>query len=87
MATRTIGTKLVMEGEAEYRASLSRISKELGTLDSALKLVESQYKGNANSMEALKAKGQTGCTETGIEQRQSRPGNIFFGSGPGQTKG
>lgn len=58
MATRTIGTKLVMEGEAEYRASLSRISKELGTLDSALKLVESQYKSNANSMEALKAKGE-----------------------------
>ena len=57
MATRTISTKLAIDGESEYRASLSRINSEIKTLQSALRLTESQYQTNANSMEALKAKG------------------------------
>ena len=58
MATRTVSTKLAIEGESEYRASLSRINSEIKTLQSALKLTESQYQTNANSMAALKAKGE-----------------------------
>lgn len=58
MATRTVSTKLAITGESEYRASLSRINTELKTLQSALKLTESQYQTNANSMEALRAKGK-----------------------------
>lgn len=58
MATRTISTKLAIDGESEYRASLQRINTELKTLQSALKLTESQYQTNANSMQALKAKGE-----------------------------
>lgn len=58
MATRKVSTKLAIEGESEYRASLSRINTELKTLQSALKLTESQYQTNANSMTALKAKGE-----------------------------
>lgn len=58
MANRTISTKLAISGESEYRASLSRINTELKTLQSALKLTESQYQTNANSMQALEAKGQ-----------------------------
>lgn len=56
MATRTISTKLAIEGESEYRASLSRINTELKTLQSNLKLTESQYQTSANTVEALKAK-------------------------------
>lgn len=56
MATRTISTKLVIDGESEYRSAVSRINTELKTLQSNLKLTESQYQTNANSMEALKAK-------------------------------
>ena len=59
MATRTIQTKLELSGEAEYKRSLSEINSEYKTLQSELKLVESQYKGNANSMEALQARGET----------------------------
>lgn len=58
MAQRTISTKLAISGESEYRAALSRINTELKTLQSALKLTESQYQTNANSMQALQAKGQ-----------------------------
>ncbi|MBQ7436108.1 MAG: phage tail tape measure protein [Oscillospiraceae bacterium] len=58
MATRTISTKLAITGESEYRASLSKINSELKSLASQLKLTESQYQTNANSMQALQAKGK-----------------------------
>ena len=58
MATRTISTKLAIEGESEYRASITRINNEIKSLQSALKLTESQYQTNANSMAALTAKGK-----------------------------
>lgn len=59
MATRTISTKLQLDGEAEYRASLKNINSELGTLKSELKLTESQFAGHLNSYAALSAKGET----------------------------
>lgn len=58
MATRTIATKLAIEGESEYKRSLKNINSELGTLKSELKLVEAEYAGQANSYDALKAKGE-----------------------------
>lgn len=58
MATRTISTKLAIDGESEYRASLTRINSEIKTLQSALKLTESEFQNNANSMAALTAKGE-----------------------------
>lgn len=57
MATRTISTKLAIDGESEYKASLTRINAELRSLQSSLKLSESQFKNNSNSIEALTAKG------------------------------
>ena len=59
MATRTISTKLQLDGEAEYRASLKNINSELGTLKSELKLTESKFAGHLNSYAALSAKGET----------------------------
>ena len=58
MAQRNISTKLAITGESEYRHALSQINNELKTLQSDLKLVESEFEGNANSMEALTAKGE-----------------------------
>ena len=58
MATRTISTKLAIDGESEYRASLTRINGEIRTLQSSLKLTESQFQTNANSIAALTAKGE-----------------------------
>ena len=57
MAVRTISTKLTLEGEQEYKSKMANVNNELKTLGSELKLVESEFKGNANSMEALTAKG------------------------------
>ena len=57
MGVRKISTKLAVEGEAEYKQSIASCNSELRTLKSALALVESEFRGNANSMEALTAKG------------------------------
>lgn len=56
MAVRTISTKLAVEGEGQYKQSIAACNAELKTLKSSLALVESEFKGNANSMEALTAK-------------------------------
>lgn len=58
MATRNISTRLAVEGESQYKAAITSINAELKNMQSALKLTESQFKSNANSTEALTAKGK-----------------------------
>lgn len=58
MSVRTISTKLAVEGEAEYKQKIASCNSELKTLKSSLALVQSEYKNNANSVEALTAKGE-----------------------------
>lgn len=57
MATRTISTKLAVEGEAEYKKAIAACNAENSTLKSNLAAVESSFRGNANTMAALTAKG------------------------------
>lgn len=56
MSKRNISTRLVLEGEKEYRAQIKQLNAELKTLNSEMKLVESASKGQANTVEALTAK-------------------------------
>ncbi len=56
MAQRTISTRIAIDGEAQYKQAISNINAELRKYESSLNLVQSQYKTNANSMEALLAK-------------------------------
>ncbi len=58
MAERKISTRLVLEGEKEYKNSITTINRELKTLGSELKLVESNFKGQANTIQALEAKNK-----------------------------
>ncbi len=58
MATRTISTKLAVEGESQYKQAITNINSELKMLDSRLKLVQSEFKGQQNTIEALQAKGK-----------------------------
>ena len=55
MATRIISTKLVLEGEAEYKAQLKNVNNELALQKSELEKVRSQYSGADKSMESLTA--------------------------------
>ena len=59
MSTKTIATRLVIEGEKETRAAISAINAEYRNLQAELKNVSSAFSGNQNSMEALQAQAQT----------------------------
>lgn len=52
------GMKVGVEGNSEFKQAIKKINEELKTMDSALKLVESSFEGQMNSMEALTAKGK-----------------------------
>lgn len=56
--SRTIETIIKVGGEKEYKAALQGINSELKVHKSELDAAVSQYRNNANSMEALSAKGQ-----------------------------
>lgn len=56
MAVRQITTRLAIDGEQEYKKQLAAVNRELGNLGAEMKLVDAQFKGQANSSETLRAK-------------------------------
>lgn len=56
MATRVLSTRMAIGGESEYKRALTEINSTLKTLRSELALVDSQYRANDKSIEALTAK-------------------------------
>lgn len=56
MAVRTITTKLAVDGEAEYKKAVAACNQEIKTISSTLARVSSDFRDNANSLEALTAK-------------------------------
>lgn len=56
---RTISTKLVIEGEDQYKQAVKSCNGELAVMKSELAKVQSAYEGNANSIKALTAKDET----------------------------
>ena len=58
MATRTITTRLAVEGETEFKRSLSEANSNLKVMRSEMGLVDAEFKGQANSMDALTAKNK-----------------------------
>lgn len=58
MAERKISTRLAIEGESQFKTALQNCNTEIKTMKSELALVQSEYQGSANSMQALTAKGE-----------------------------
>lgn len=56
MANRTITTSIKLDGEKEFKQQLTSVNSELRNLKSELALNSSEFRGNANSIEALSAK-------------------------------
>ncbi|MDO4292158.1 MAG: hypothetical protein Q4C65_02895 [Eubacteriales bacterium] len=54
--TENIKTRLSFDGEAQYKAACKEINSTLKVLNSEMKLVTAEYKNNAGSADALKAK-------------------------------
>ena len=70
MAVRQITTRLAIDGEQEYKKQLAAVNRELGNLGAEMKLVDAQFKGQANSSEALRAKHE--LLKQSIEQQVSK---------------
>lgn len=54
-----IGAVIALDGEKEFRQSVTAVNSELRNLKSESNLVKEQFAGQANSLEALKAKHET----------------------------
>lgn len=70
MATRTITTKLAIDGETEFKKAMSEVNSALRTTNSEIQLAEAKFKGQANSVEALTEKDRLLRRE--IEQQQEK---------------
>lgn len=57
MAVRTITTRLAIDGEKDFKNQMAEVNSNLKTLKSELQLNAEEFKGNANSMDALTKKG------------------------------
>lgn len=57
MATRDVRARVALDGEKEFKAALSDISKGNQVLNSEMKKLQAQFKGNTESTEYLTAKG------------------------------
>ena len=58
MAVRTISTSIKLDGEQEFKKQMSSVNSELKNLKSEMSLATAEFKGQANSMEALTTKGR-----------------------------
>ena len=59
MAVRTITTRLALDGETQFKQAMTSINGALRNLKSELMLSEAQFRGQANTIEALTA--NDGC--------------------------
>lgn len=58
MPQRTITTRIAIDGEAEFKKQLGSVNRELGNLKSEMAVVTDEFRGQANSAEALTEKGK-----------------------------
>ena len=56
MAMRSIGATISLGGESEFKRSVQACNTSLRTMRSEMNLVTERYRGQANSLEALRAK-------------------------------
>lgn len=56
MATRTITTRIALDGEKAFKDQMAQVNGELRNLKSEMTLVDATFKGQANITEALTAK-------------------------------
>ena len=57
MSTRTVGARVVLDGEAEYKNALKELNSGNRVLASEMKKLQAEFKGNAESTEYLTKKG------------------------------
>ena len=70
MATPGINTKVKLDGEKEYRAALAQINAGLKNLGAEMRATEQDFADNADSVEALTAKGDVLARQMQTQQEK-----------------
>ena len=70
MATRTITTRIALDGEKAFKDQMARVNGELRNLKSEMTLVDATFKGQANTTEALTAKHKV--LQGSVEQQREK---------------
>lgn len=70
MATRTITTRIALDGEKAFKDQMAQVNGELRNLKSEMTLVDATFKGQANTAEALTAKHKV--LQGSVEQQRER---------------
>lgn len=70
MATPGINTKVKLDGEKEYRAALAQINAGLKNLGAEMRATEQDFTDNADSVEALTAKGDVLARQMQTQQEK-----------------
>ena len=70
MATRTITTRIALDGERDFKAQMAQVNGELRNLKSEMTLVDATFKGQANTTEALTAKHKV--LQGSVEQQREK---------------
>ena len=70
MATRTITTRIALDGEKAFKDQMAQVNSELRNLKSEMTLVDATFKGQANTTEALTAKHKV--LQGSVEQQRER---------------
>ena len=70
MATRTITTRIALDGEKAFKDQMAQVNGELRNLKSEMTLVDATFKGQANTTEALAAKHKV--LRGSVEQQRER---------------
>ena len=58
MATRVISTSIKLDGEAEFKKQLTAVNGQLKNLNSEMKLASAEFRGQANTLDALTKKDE-----------------------------
>jgi len=69
------GLKIGLEGEKEFKSQLAEINQSFKVLGSEMKLVDSQFDKNDNSIDALTAKNQV--LEKSIDSQKQKIVNWY----------
>ena len=70
MATRTITTRIALDGEKAFKDQMAQVNGELRNLKSEMTLVDATFKGQANTTEALTAKHKV--LQGSVEQQREK---------------
>ena len=54
---RTVGARVVLDGEKQYKEAISSVNKSMSVLSSEMRKLQAEYKGNSESTEFLTKKG------------------------------